>query len=114
MLGLSHLNGGHLNTRIRASPADKITTFSPYTTSPTCTTQVEPAIVWEMVQLSIPEDTLEPLNGIEINLIQKIVATLLYYSRVAKSTMLVALGMLSKDPTKGTKKMAHAIIRVLN
>jgi hypothetical protein len=40
--------------------------------------------------------------------------TFLYYGRVVDSTMVVALGTLSKEQTKGTEKTAQAVVRLLN
>jgi hypothetical protein len=66
------------------------------------------------VQEPIPEDTSPPLDAKAITRLQQIVGTLLYYARAIDSSMLVALGNLVEDQTKGTQNTETAAAQLLD
>jgi hypothetical protein len=60
-----------------------------------------------------PDDT-DLLPTSTLTRIQEIVGTLLFYGRAIDSTMLVALGTISSQQSKGTQATAHALTQLLN
>jgi len=66
------------------------------------------------VQEPIPADTSTPLDAKAINRLQQIVGTLLYYARAVDSSMLVALGSLAEEQTKGTSNTEAAALHLLD
>lgn len=65
-------------------------------------------------QLTAPEDTTEALSPAAITRIQQVVGTLLYYARAADSTMLVAIGTIAAQQSKGTEATALAVNHLLD
>jgi hypothetical protein len=60
------------------------------------------------VQLTLPPDTSPALSAKQVERLQQIVGTFLYYARAVDSTMLVTLGTLAAAQTKATTKtLAH-------
>jgi hypothetical protein len=68
----------------------------------------------QSVQAPTPDDTSAPLDPKAITRIQQIVGTLLYYARAVDSSMLVALGTLAEEQTKGTENTGKAVVQLLN
>jgi hypothetical protein len=60
-----------------------------------------------------PDDT-DLLPPSTLTRIQEIVGTLLFYGRAIDSTMLVALGTIASQQSKGTQAMAQALTQLLN
>ncbi len=71
-------------------------------------------IYGQKVQAPTPTDDSPLLDPKEINRIQQVVGTLLYYARAVDSTMLVALGTLAEEQTKGTEQTATAVVQLLD
>ena len=66
------------------------------------------------MQFAQGPDTSEPLNAANINLIQQILGTLLFYARAIDSTMLVAIGTLASQQSTGTRATMIATTQLLN
>ena len=66
------------------------------------------------VQLTPTEDTSPSLSKDKKKEIQRIIGTLLYYSRAVDPTIAVALSSLAAEQSQGTKKTAKAITKLLN
>jgi hypothetical protein len=65
-------------------------------------------------QLTDPIDNSAPLDASGLTRLQEIIGTFLYYGRAIDSTMLVALGTLSSQQSKGTQATAQATTQLLN
>lgn len=65
-------------------------------------------------QLTTPEDTATPLNPAQIKRLQQITGTLLYYARAVDPTLLVALGTIAAQQSRGTATTNAAINQVLD
>lgn len=65
-------------------------------------------------QDAIPDDDTCTLDPKTINRTQQIVGTLLYYARAVDPTMLVALGTLAEEQTKGNPKTLAAVHQLLD
>ena len=66
------------------------------------------------VQYAEDPDELPPLNPQEVNRLQQIIGTFLFYARAIDNTMLVALGTLAAAQTKGTQQTMQATVQLLN
>jgi hypothetical protein len=71
-------------------------------------------IYGKTTQAPTPDDTTPILDAKGITRLQQIVGTLLYYARAVDSTMLVALGTLAEDQTKGTTNTEQAAQQLLD
>ena len=65
-------------------------------------------------QLTSEPDNSQPLDATGIKRLQAVIGTLLYYGRAIDNTMLVALGSLASQQTKGTEATAKALNKLLN
>jgi hypothetical protein len=65
-------------------------------------------------QLTDPVDEAAPLPPGGIKQLQQITGTLLYYVRAVDPTMLVALGTIAAQQSKGTEAPADVIVQLLN
>jgi hypothetical protein len=65
-------------------------------------------------QLTSPVDDTALLPPNELARIQEITGTLLFYARAIDSTMLVALGTIASNQSKGTQATAQALTQLLN
>lgn len=65
-------------------------------------------------QLTAAPDTSAPLNPAETKRLQELLGTLLYYGQAIDSSILVALGTLASQQSKGTKATARAMTQLLN
>lgn len=72
------------------------------------------SVYGQTVQAPTPPDKSNPLDDKAITHIQQIVGTLLYYAQAVDSSMLVSLGTLAKQQTKGTENTAQAVTQLLN
>ncbi len=66
------------------------------------------------IQLTTPADTTNPLSPTEIQRIQQVVGTLLYYARAVDGTMLVALGTIAAAQAKGTQHTNKIVNHLLD
>jgi hypothetical protein len=66
------------------------------------------------VQLTAPPDTSDPLPPAEIQRLQEVIGTLLFYTRAIDSTMPVALDTLAAAQTKSTQATATSLTQFLN
>lgn len=66
------------------------------------------------VQEPIPDNNAKQLDAKAITRLQQIVGTLLYYAQAVYPTMLVALGTLAEEQTKGTTNTALAAQQLLD
>lgn len=66
------------------------------------------------VQAPIPDDDSPTLPAADINRIQQIVGTLLYYARAVDPTLLVALNSISAQQSAATRNTALALNKLLN
>ena len=66
------------------------------------------------VQYEEPTDDAPPLDYVDINLIQKIVGTFLYYGIAVDNTILVALSTIASEQSSATSNMAKKITQLLN
>ena len=65
-------------------------------------------------QMSEDPDTTPPLDKLGIKRLQQVVGTLLFYARAVDPTMLVALGTLAAQQTKGTEATMTACCQLLD
>jgi hypothetical protein len=65
-------------------------------------------------QLTDEADTSPPLLPSGFQFLQQVVRTLLYYARAVDNTMLVAIGYISSDQTKGTQGTLDKVTHLLN
>jgi hypothetical protein len=65
-------------------------------------------------QLTSPVDDKSLLLPSELTRIQEITGTLLFYARAIDITMLVALGTIASNQSKGTQATAQALTQLLN
>jgi len=65
-------------------------------------------------QAPLPHDNSPPLNDKQINFVQQVVGTLLYYARAVDPTMLVALGTIAEQQSKATTNTVKALNQLLN
>jgi hypothetical protein len=65
-------------------------------------------------QLTSPVDDTALLPPSELTRIQEITGTLLFYTRAIDSTMLVALGTIASNKSRGTQATAQALTQLLN
>jgi hypothetical protein len=65
-------------------------------------------------QLTNEADTSPLLPPSGIQLLQQVVGTLLYYARAVDNTMLVAIGSISSEQTKGTQHTLDKVTHLLN
>jgi hypothetical protein len=65
-------------------------------------------------QLTSPVDDTALLPPAELTRIQEITGTLLFYARAIDSTMLVALGTIASNQSKGMQATAQALTQLLN
>lgn len=72
------------------------------------------SVYGQTVQAPTPTDKSNPLDAKAVTRIQQIVGTLLYYAQAVDPSMLVALGALAKQQTKGTENIAKAVTQLLN
>jgi hypothetical protein len=68
----------------------------------------------QTIQEPIPIDTSPLLDTTAIKRLQQIVGTLLYYARAVDSSMLVALGTIAEEQTKGTNNTEAAAAQLLD
>jgi hypothetical protein len=65
-------------------------------------------------QLTTPVDDTALLPPAELTRIQEITGTLLFYARAIDITMLVALGTIASNQSKGTQATDQALTQMLN
>jgi hypothetical protein len=65
-------------------------------------------------QLTSPIEDTDLLPPSELTRIQEITGTLLFYARAIDSTMLVALGTIASNQSRGTQATAQALTQLLN
>ena len=68
----------------------------------------------QKVQYAEPTDDATPLDSADINLVQKVVGTLLDYGIAVDNTMLVALSTISSEQSSATYSTAKKITQLLN
>ena len=74
---------------------------------------VEPNYI-QKVQYAEPTDDAPKLDSVDINLIQKIVGTFLYYGIAVDNTILVALSTIASEQSSSTSNTAKNINQILN
>jgi hypothetical protein len=87
-------------------PAPSTPTFSPHAW--------KKPINGAKIQFADNANTSEPLNAANINLIQQILGTLLFFACTINSTMLVAIGTLGSQQSNGTRATMIATTQLLN
>ena len=65
-------------------------------------------------QSPLPKDMLQKLNDKEIKQVQKIVGSILYYTRAVGMTVLMALSTIASEQTKGTERTLEKAYQVLH
>ena len=65
-------------------------------------------------QYAPPDDISTPLDAADTKRVQEILGTFLYYARAVDSSMLVALGTLATQQSKGTRATMIALTQLLN
>jgi len=65
-------------------------------------------------QASLPIDTLRPLRDKEIEAVQKIFGSLLYYARAVDMMVLMALSTIASEQMKGTERTMEKALQVLD
>ena len=68
----------------------------------------------QKVQYAEPTDYAPKLDSVDINLIQKIVGTFLYYGIAVDNTILVALSTIASEQYSATSNTAKKITQLLN
>ena len=68
----------------------------------------------QKVQYAEPDDDTPILDSVDINLIQKIEGTFLYYGIAVDNTILVALSTIASEQSTATSNMAKKITQLLN
>ncbi len=61
-----------------------------------------------------PSDESEPLDAADTKFVQEVLGTFLFYARAVDSTMLVAIGTLATQQSKGTRATMIALTQLLN
>ena len=86
-------------------PSPKRAQHAPHKASP---------IVYGPNQPIAPPDTTPPLNNDQTKFVQKVVGTLLYYSRAVDPTLAAALSSIAAAQTQGTQKTLEAVHQLLD
>jgi hypothetical protein len=65
-------------------------------------------------QYTADPDNSPPLGAVDITRLQQIIGVLLYYARMIENTMLVAIGTIASEQSKGTEATMEAATQLLN
>jgi len=79
-----------------------------------CPYSPEPRKYGSKAQAPLPPDTMQKLNKDEIKQIQKIVGSILYYTRAVDMMVLMALSTIASEQTKGMERTMEKALQVLD
>jgi hypothetical protein len=80
----------------------------------TCTTHVESTCLWRQTQYVEHETTSPALSAKDVNKLQQLMGTLLYYARAVDPILIMPINVLASEQSRATADTADKVIKLLN